>query len=217
MKTNLLFLALVATTFASCTSLDRSRNTGDPDVSGQTLALQVCSACHGFNGNSTSPNFPRLAGQQPDYLVAQLKDFRGHKRSDPAGFEYMWGLSRKLTDGQIEQLSDYYSRQQSLPGAPAAEVLMHRGQSIFEQGIPDAGVPACQGCHGPAGRGNGTFPQIARQHSDYVVKQLEVFQRTDERPNGAMMKVVAHALTGEDMTAVAAYLQSMPEAEKPQP
>jgi cytochrome c553 len=212
MNAHQLFLCLAAASLAACTSIDRSRNTGDPAVSGQTLAQQVCSACHGLTGNSISPNFPKLAGQQPEYLAAQLKDFRGHSRMDPAGFEYMWGLSRKLTDEQIQQLSDYYVKQAMLAGPPAADAeIATRGKAIFEQGIPTSDVPPCQSCHGPVGQGNATFPRIGHQHADYLVKQLEVFQRTDERPNGAVMKVVAHSLRHEDMEAVAAYVQAIAE------
>jgi len=70
-------------------------------------------------------------------------------------------------------------------------------------------IPACAGCHGARGEGNGTFPRLAGQHADYVVKQLVVFQRTDERPEGAIMKTVAHALTEDNMEAVAAYVQGL--------
>src|SRR5690349_13414424 len=97
-----LLLVLLAT---ACANTPRSRDTANPDVSGQTLAQQVCSNCHGVTGNSVSPNFPNLAAQQPAYLIAQLEGFRGQSRRDPAGFEYMWGLSRHLSDGQIRQLA----------------------------------------------------------------------------------------------------------------
>jgi cytochrome c553 len=75
------------------------------------LALQVCSNCHGVDGNSVSPNFPNLAAQTEDYISEQLTSFRKHSRFDPAGFEYMWGLSRHLTDQQIKYNAAYFASQ----------------------------------------------------------------------------------------------------------
>lgn len=87
---------------AGCANPERSRDLANPAVSAVTLAQQVCSNCHGLKGNSESPNFPNLAGQTETYFAAQLRGFKSHGRRDPAGFEYMWGLSRNLTEEQIE-------------------------------------------------------------------------------------------------------------------
>lgn len=193
----------------ACSNLERSRDLADPAVSATTLARQVCSNCHGVDGNSSSPNFPRLAGQTVEYFTAQMKGFRGHSRSDPAGFEYMWGLSRHLTDEQIKGLAAYYAEQS--PGKSAAQgtpTQISSGKAVFEHGIEDKNVPACSSCHGSDGQGNGKFPRIAGQHADYIVKQLMVFQRTDERPEGSVMKTVAHGLSKENMESVAVYLQA---------
>jgi cytochrome c553 len=203
-----LALAIVALG-AGCSSLDRSRNLANPAVSGQTLAQQVCSNCHGVDGNSVSPNFPNLAAQQKDYLIAQLNAFRQPGRSDPAGFEYMWGLSHNLTDKQISELADYFAAQIVVsPGAGNA-LQAAKGKQIFEEGVTAQNTPSCKTCHGEDGTGNGMFPRIAYQHADYVVKQLDVFKRTNQRPEGAVMKVIAHGLTREDMKDVAQYLQGM--------
>lgn len=193
----------------ACSNLERSRNLDDPAVSAKTLAVQVCSNCHGVDGNSSSPNFPRLAGQTEEYFIAQMTGFRGHSRSDPAGFEYMWGLSRHLTDEQVKGLAAYYSAQ--VPGkqrAEGTEAQMTSGKSVFENGIADKNVPACSSCHGSEGQGNAQFPRIAAQHADYLVKQLMVFRRTNERPEGSVMRTIAHGLTRDNMEDVAAYLQA---------
>src|SRR5690242_17436766 len=100
-KTPLILAALLSLTGAACSNLERSRDLANPAVPGKVIAEQVCSACHGVDGNSTSPAFPRLAGQPATYIVNQLTNFRSHQRTDPAGSEYMWGLSRHLTDEQI--------------------------------------------------------------------------------------------------------------------
>ncbi len=194
-----------------CANVERSRDLNNPAVPAVTLAQQVCSNCHGVTGNSVSPNFPNLAAQMPDYVTAQLDGFRSKNRQDPAGFEYMWGISRSLTDQQIAGLAAYYASQklQTLP--PESDPsLLPAGKEIFEHGIPAKSVPACHTCHGPEGRGNGQFPRLAGQHADYVVKQLNVFQRTNDRPEGAVMKVVAHELTPTEIKDVAAYVQSIP-------
>src|SRR5262249_3745725 len=153
---------------------------------------------------------PNLAGQTEPYLVAQLNGFKSHNRQDPAGFEYMWGLSRSLSDEQIRGLAAYYAGQhperQPLEGAGTRVAA---GKALFEGGVPAKNIPACSTCHGDAGQGNGSFPRIAGQHADYVVKQLLVFQRTDERPEGAVMKTVAHELGRDDIENVAAYVKAI--------
>lgn len=193
----------------ACSNLERSRNLANPDVPGKVLAIQVCSACHGLDGNSSSPAFPRLSGQQVTYMVNQLKTFRGHERSDPSGQEYMWGLSRHLTDAQIKDIAEYYSQQPSLPNRPSDPQLMAAGKEIFDKGIPDQNVIACSACHGPTAQGIEAFPRLAHQHADYIMKQLDIFQNTQGRP-GTPMEAVTHPLTGENKAAIAAYLQSFP-------
>jgi cytochrome c553 len=211
MKTAILSLLAIGVAAAGCANLPRSRDLGNPAVSGQTLAEQVCSNCHGVTGTATSPNFPNLAGQQKEYLTAQLQELKKHSRRDPAGFEYIRGITRNLTDKQIDEISSYFASQQLRPQSNEnkAEAIA-AGKPIFTGGIPDKSIPACGTCHGPEGLGNGKFPRLAGQHADYLVKQLTVFQRTDERPEGSIMKTVAHELTRENITNVAAYLQALP-------
>jgi cytochrome c553 len=209
MRTTSIALLAAACALVSCATPERSRALNDPAVPARAMAQQVCSNCHGIDGNSVSPNFPRLAAQQPVYLVEQLTSFRNHHRSDPAGFEYMWGLSRGLTDEQIKGLAEYFSAQAPAANPGADSALAARGKDVFEHGVPDKGIPACATCHGDRGQGNAGFPRLAGQHSDYVVKQLLVFQRTDERPEGAVMKTVAHLLTQDNIEAVAQYVQTI--------
>jgi cytochrome c553 len=211
MKHTYLLIALLgAGLIAGCADLSRSRDLANPKVSGVTLAQQVCSNCHGVDGVAVSPNFPNLAAQQPAYFVAQLKEFKSHGRQDPAGFEYMWGLSRSFTDEQINALAAYFANLPPAHGRPSGdEAGLKAGDSIFHQGVPGKNVPPCMACHGSEGQGNEAFPRLAGQHGDYVVKQLIVFQRTNERPEGAIMKTVAHELTADDIRNVAAYVQSL--------
>lgn len=202
----------IALATSACSNLERSRDLANPKVPPEVTAMQVCSNCHGIDGNSVSPNFPRLAGQQEVYLIAQLEGFRSHHRSDPAGYEYMWGISRSLTDDQIKGLAEYFSRQQPRPNDPVASTQMARGKEIFEQGVPEREAAPCMACHGANAQGLGAFPRLAGQHQDYLVKQLHVFQETEGRP-GTPMKQITHFLTHEDMVNVAGYLQSFPASK----
>ena len=208
-KTSKLFAVGLILLCTACSNLERSRDLNDPNVSASTTAQQVCSICHGSGGNSISPNFPRLAAQQKEYFVAQLRGYRSHGRLDPAGYEYMWGLSRNLRDEQIEQLAAYYASQKAAPNTPGDAVLSAEGSEIYKNGVPDKKVPACSSCHGADGQGAAAFPRLASQHADYTKKQLMIFQRTDQRPDGAMMKVIAHDLTARNIEAVATYVQGL--------
>jgi cytochrome c553 len=194
---------------SSCSSVDRSRNLGNPEVSANTIAMQVCSNCHGAQGVSVSPNFPNLAGQQQPYLVEQLKSFKFHTRSDPAASKYMWGLSSNLTENQITGLADYFSTQKPAIQIGEKQDAITDGQSIFEHGIAESNTPPCSSCHGPNAEGNQQFPRLAGQHADYIVKQLKVFQDTDDRPDAVLMKGVAKGLTADNMKSVALYLQTI--------
>lgn len=201
-------MALIVST-AGCVVPERTRETANPATRPAVMAAQVCSSCHGVDGNATSPNFPNLAAQQEVYLVAQLKGFRSQGRSDPAGFEYMWGLSKHLTDEQISGLAGYFAQQQPVRLPVSDAKAAQAGKDIFERGLTDKNIPACATCHGQQGQGKDTFPRLAGQHSDYILKQLLVFQRTDQRPEGAIMKTIAHDLSRQEMQSVAIYLQGL--------
>jgi cytochrome c553 len=201
---------LSSVALSACSNVERSRDLGNPNVPASVTAVQVCSACHGKDGNSISPNFPRLAGQQSAYLAAQLENFRSHQRADPEGFEYMWGISRKLTDDQIKGLAEYFSKQIPQSNAPVDAQQLAAGKAIFEKGVPAKETPPCIACHGQKAEGLATFPRLANQHQDYLIKQLSVFRDTEGRP-GTPMKQVTHLLDQQEMKAVAGYLQAFPQ------
>ena len=218
MKTISLVLALAfALAEAGCSNLERSRDLGNPKVRPEVTAVQVCSNCHGIDGNSVSPNFPRLAGQLPDYLISQLDNFRNHHRADPEGFEYMWGISHKLTDDQIKGLAEYFAKQTPRPiVATVGAQQIAAGKAIYDAGVPAKETPPCLACHGAKGEGQATFPRLAWQHQDYLVKQLQVFRgaegKVEGRP-GTPMKQVTHLLGDQEMKDVAAYLQAFPDGK----
>ena len=206
------FFLLISTSIflSACMTEERSRALDDPAVLPKTLALQVCSNCHGVKGVSTSPIFPNLAAQSKIYLTEQLKSFKAHGRLDPEGYEYMWGISARLTDEQIEGLAQYFSEQSPPLGKNLNENQLIAGRTIFEQGVTANNTPACGSCHGPKAEGMQLFPRLAGQHADYTKKQLMVFRNTDQRPEGALMKTIAHGMKDEDIENVAIYLESLP-------
>ena len=171
--------------------------------------VHVCSSCHGLGGRSISPTFPRLAGQQHDYIVAQLMAFRGHTRADPHAHTYMWGMAAKLSDSTIDGLAKYFSSQPPVPGTPGDPVLMAAGKNIFQEGISDSKrtVPACMACHGDQGQGNGSIPRLAGQHPGYIEEQLGNFA-TQSRAN-EIMHFNSENMTPEEMREVAAYVGSL--------
>lgn len=213
MSNPLFYYALVVGLIAGgCTNTQRSRDLANVNVPPTVTAIQVCSDCHGVDGTSVSPNFPRLAGQPVEYLTAQLQNFRSHHRSDPAGYEYMWGLTHGLTDAQIAGLAEYFSAQVPRRNASVQPALLPLGKKIFEEGVPERGTPPCSACHGADGKGMGTFPRLALQHQEYLIKQLRVFKSTEQRP-GTPMTQVTHNLTSREIKSVAAYLQAFPSSD----
>jgi len=174
----------------------------------QKLAITVCGTCHGVSGNNSQPKFPRLAGQDANYLAAQLRAFRSQTRRDPDALSYMWGMASELDDATITALGAYYAAQKPDKGSLGAAAQVAAGRDIYTQGIPAAGVPACSGCHGADARGVAEFPRLAGQHSQYVLKQLSSFQ--SNMRDVAIMHGVAQKLRLPDMQAVAAYLESQP-------
>ena len=174
----------------------------------ENTAIGVCGTCHGPDGNSTNPMFPRLAGQHSGYLVRQLKSFKEETRGDPYAIAYMWGMASGLSDDTIDALAQYYARQQTGPGRSHDPATIARGRDVFEHGVPSQGVPACAACHGPDALGSDMYPRLAGQHAEYILKQLASFQ--SNMRNIAVMHGVALNLRSPEMQAVADYLESLP-------
>lgn len=174
---------------------------GPVDVEG---TVHVCSSCHGAGGRSVSSTFPRLAGQQKDYLEAQLKAFRDHTRADPHARTYMWGMAARLSDALIAGIADYYSKQPPVPGTPDSSPEAAAGRRIYNEGIAAASAPACKGCHGDHAEGNAVIPRLAGQHHEYIERQLEAFA-SNARANEIMHQNSLH-LTPEQIRDVAAFV-----------
>jgi cytochrome c553 len=194
----LLATALFATAAAAAESADEAA---------EKLATQVCTACHGPGGVSTSPQFPRLAAQPAPYLVAQIKAFRANTRGEPEAHDYMLGMVTLIDDATAEALGRYFARQAPAPGTPGDAKRVAQGRQVFEHGIAERGIAACATCHGAHAEGNTIFPRLAGQHAAYLVKQLKAIQsRLRQSP---VMHGIIKDLTPAEMDALAAYLQSL--------
>lgn len=168
----------------------------------------ACGACHGADGNSLAPTFPKLAGQHPGYLLKQLKDIKSGARSVPA----MTGQLDALNDQDFEDIAAYYAAQKTTPGM-AKEQLVALGERVYRAGIRDKGVAACTACHSPIGAGNAAagFPSLSGQHADYIAASLRAF-RNDERTNDGdtrIMRDVANHLSDKEVDAVASYASGL--------
>lgn len=170
------------------------------------IASAVCAACHGADGNSIAPNFPKLAGQQKVYLLRELKDYKSGKRVS----EVMAPFVAALSEDDLSNLAAYYAKQKTTAGAVGKPALLPTGKNLYLKGNSKTDVPSCDSCHEEDGGGSGKFPRVAGQHVDYVLDQFRLYA-TGKRTNGArVMQTVAERMTEEEARAVAEYMASMP-------
>jgi cytochrome c553 len=172
------------------------------------IAEGVCVACHAADGNSPTAANPILAGQIPEYLYKQLSNFKAVD-GKPAVREnaIMGGMVAALSDEDMRSLSVYFSQQKMKPSLAKQEKLLADGQAIWRKGDFAKGVPACAGCHGPAGAGLPVqYPRLAGQYAEYTAAQLKIF-RSHERANDAekVMRVIAGKLSDNQIAAVSEY------------
>lgn len=169
----------------------------------------VCMGCHGVDGNSANPEWPSLAGQHASYITKQIKHFKAGERQNPLMTPMAMSIA---TDQDLEDLAAYFSSSTPRPTGETEPSKLKLGQQIFRAGNPATGVPACAGCHGPAGAGNpgAAYPRIGGQHAVYAAAQLRAYKSgaraTD--PN-EMMRTIAAKLSEAEIDAVASYLQGL--------
>lgn len=174
---------------------------------GQATASQVCAACHGADGNSPAAVNPNLAGQHPEYLFKQLRNFKSGTRANPI----MMGIAAGLSEDDMRNLAAYYTSQAPSQLAAQDPDLVARGRKLFRGGDTAKGVPACTGCHSPNGAGIPIqYPRVAGQHAQYTAAQLRAF-REGQRANdeNQMMRVIASRLTDREIAALAEYLSGL--------
>jgi cytochrome c553 len=210
------FLIAAALVAPALSHANEPAKVAKPNVAkGEASYNGVCMACHGAAGNSTTPAYPKLAGQHADYIVKQLQEFKSGKR--PNGV--MSGMAATLSDDDMKNVGAYLASQK--PGTDFAKdpATVALGERIYRGGIAERQVPACAGCHAPNGVGiPAQYPRLAGQHADYTLSQLTAFREYANkgagtpvvgRPNSAQMAGVTAKMNDRELKAVADYIAGL--------
>ncbi len=174
------------------------------------IVQEKCSLCHGEQGEASSAIYPRLAGQNKNYLIKQLKNFRDGKRKS----DTMNEMAKGLSDEQIEALAEYFSSKPAKSHRVRDKALAAVGAYIFHKGNKFSGIPACASCHGEQGLGTDKLPRLAGQHKRYVADQLHAFNERARTNDNAVMHTIANKLTELEIEAVALYVSGLKEKPK---
>jgi len=181
---------------------------GDP-TAGQSKAA-ACGACHGMDGNSTDPQYPKLAGQSEQYIVHQLELFKSGKRQNPI----MQGMAAPLAEQDMHDIGAYFASQHVLPGV-ADQALVADGEKLYREGDPGHGVPACMACHSIDGSGNpgAAYPQLTSQHAQYIEARLKTWHDGGNAggsdAHSQIMPMIAKRLDAHEIAAVASYIEGL--------
>ena len=204
-KTLLAFFASVA--------LRRAAVALEGNASAGKAKTAACAACHGADGNSPAPTFPKLAGQGERYLAKQIHDIKSGARPVPM----MAGQTDNLSDQDIADIAAYYASQTSSTGQANPE-LVEKGEAIYRGGVAERGVPACSACHSPTGAGMAAagYPRLAGQYADYTVAQLKAFRAAmdgregrDNDGEAKIMRTIAFKMSDSEIEAVASFIQGL--------
>lgn len=184
---------------------------GDPEAGAQKAV--TCSACHGADGNSMVPSFPKLAGLGEKYLLMQMQYIRDGVRPVAA----MAGQVDNMSDQDLADIAAFYNEKPRSVGKAKPE-LVALGEKVYRAGIAERNVAACMACHGPRGAGNGPagFPAIGGQHADYLAAQLKAYRLGYESPEGRVtggdtmiMRSNAFGLSDREIEALASYISGL--------
>ena len=207
----LLLLSLLVSSlsvFAAAGEMAEAKSMKKGDAEKGSKLVGTCVACHGADGNSVVGQWPTLAGQRESYLFEQLEHIRDEERV----IAVMKGLLNNYSDDDLRDVSAFYASQKTKV-SQADEANLALGQQIYRAGNLKSGVPACTGCHGPAGKGleSAQYPMLGGQKAEYVVTSLIAYQ-TGERAideHGKIMQGIATRLTIEEIRAVANYVSGL--------
>lgn len=186
---------LLATTAARADDLKRA----------EEIVQGKCFVCHGADGESSSPVFPRLAGQHARYVERQLADYKSGRRKSSA----MQPMVEDLAPADFKALGLYFESRKPQAHAVADPELAQVGRFIFARGNPFSGVAACSTCHGATGGGTETLPRLAGQHAQYTENQLKAFNKRERTNDNAVMHGIASKLSELELKAVAAYISGL--------
>ena len=156
-----------------------------------------CVNCHGDDGISKIPEVPNLAGQNPDYLLEQIRKFGSGERKD----QFMQGLIKVLKEEERVQIALFYGSGAVKPSkADPAEAA--RGKDLFTR--------LCVRCHGEAARGDATIPRLAGQQIPYLQTSLTRYRDKTGVRNNQLMSIATSSLKNDDIKAIANYLTQLP-------
>lgn len=198
-------------------SFGQSQKVSEPErfpraLSDETLKRQIsgyandlCGECH--DRPTGREAVPRIAGQQPAYIISQLDAFRRNSRAEPEAYDCMWGLSAALGDDLVAGLAGYFASEAPLPGIPGDPAATRAGQELFRRRDRGEAAPSCAQCHGENAEGAGATPRLAGQIGAYLNRQMHVIRlklRTSTVMHGAIKD-----LTEDELYSLAVYLQSL--------
>ncbi len=205
MKTFATFVLSAFCLASSALAADPPKAAKPDAAAGEAKYTAMCAACHGADGNSGSPENPKLAGQHPDYLAKQLAEFKSGKRANAI----MSGMSAALSDEDMKNIAAWLATQKPKAGFAKDKETIALGERIYRGGIADRQIAACAGCHSPTGAGiPAQYPRLSGQHAQYSVAQLTAF-RDGVRKNNLQMSQIAAKLNDREIKAVADYMAGL--------
>jgi cytochrome c553 len=161
--------------------------------------LQLCSACHGEDGNSKIEKTPSLAGQPAFFIFNQLFLMREGVRK----VEAMAPIVKDLKDEDLKALSEHYSK---LPAKRSDEPL---DPARVERGEQIAAQRRCGSCHRANLDGVDQVPRLAKQRIDYSINALREFRDTTRSGGDTAMSANLVGATDDDLVALAHYAASL--------
>lgn len=170
----------------------------------------VCAACHGPGGNSTNPEWPKLAGQHSAYTYHELQELKSGARKSPV----MGAQAAALSDADMRDLAAYFAAQKPSPGVASPDAVK-AAQKLYRAGDAGRALPACSACHGPQGGGNAAarYPRIGGQHAKYASIMLRAYRgqagSAGLDPEAAIMAAIAARLTDAEIEALASYVNGL--------
>ena len=201
-----LYVVALAMLFATPVMADEAKGPAKPDLAkGATISATVCGACHTADGSRGIPTNPILQGQHVDYLVKQLTEFKSGKRDNAI----MKPMASMLSDDDMRNVAAFYASKSAKPGQSKVKATVDLGQKIWRGGIAEKNVPACAGCHGPAGAGvPAQYARLGGQHAEYVSAELMLF-RAGKRANSTQMTTIAARMSDAEIAAVSDYVEGL--------
>ena len=201
-----LYVVALAMLVATSVMADEAKGPAKPDpAKGATISSTVCAACHTADGSRGIPTNPILQGQHPDYLVKQLTEFKAGKRDNPI----MKPIASTLSEDDMRNVAAFYASKSAKPGQSKSKATVALGEKIWRGGIGEKNVPACAGCHGPAGAGvPAQYARLGGQHAEYVSAELMLF-RSGKRANSPQMTTIASRMSDAEIAAVSDYVEGL--------